>query len=88
MQALSDEQRMEALESKIDKGFAEMRTEMRAEFKTVRSELKGTERELRTAIMSARGEARSDFRTLIAVSIAMWVTTILPILGVFLQHTV
>lgn len=82
MQALDDNQRTEALVKKIDTGFAEMR----AEFKTVRTEIKGAERELRSEIIAARSDARSDFRTLIAVTIAMWVTTILCVVGVFLQQ--
>jgi hypothetical protein len=75
MQAPSDNQRIEALEEKIDKGFAE-----------VRVQIASSERELRTQIIAARDDARSDFRTVIAVTLGMWVTTILSIVGVLLQH--
>lgn len=75
MQALNDDPRIESLEKKIDKGFAEIRTE-----------IKGAERELRSEIITARTDARSDFRTLVALSFAMWVTTILCVVGVLLQH--
>jgi hypothetical protein len=33
-----------------------------------------------------RGEARADFRTLIAVVVAMWTATVLAIVGVLLAH--
>jgi hypothetical protein len=49
MQALHDDEKIGTLEQKIDNGFAEMR----AEFKAVRAELKSTERDLRTEIISA-----------------------------------
>jgi hypothetical protein len=77
MQALSDEQRIEALEKKIDKGFAE-----------TRAQIASSESALRTEIVAARSDGRSDFRTLIAVTFGMWVTTILSIVGVLLQHHV
>jgi hypothetical protein len=64
MQALSDEQqmerlegRMDRLETKIDDGFAEVRS-----------------------------EARADFRTLVTVLLAMFMTMILGFAGILLQH--
>jgi hypothetical protein len=42
MQAMSDEQRMERLEKKVDDGFAETRaefTDFRAEFRAIRAEI-------------------------------------------------
>jgi hypothetical protein len=75
MEATDDNQRIGVLEKKIDDGFAEMR-----------SQIITAERGLRTEIGSARGDARSDFRTLLAVTFAMCVATILCIVGVLLQH--
>ncbi len=80
MQALNDDQRIEALEKKIDAGFAEMR----AEFRAVRTEIKGTERELRNDIISARSDARADFRTLVALVASLWAATVLTVLAAHL----
>jgi hypothetical protein len=74
MQAWMDE-RMDALEQKVDDGFAEMRTE----FKAVRTEFS-------TAIGEVRSEARADFRTLIAVMLSMSVAMILGFAGIILSQ--
>lgn len=68
---------MDALEKKIDEGFAEMRSD----FTVVRSEIVSAERGLRGEIAAVRDEARSDFRTLIGVVVAMWVATVLAVAG-------
>ena len=80
MHALSDDQRIEALEKKIDDGFAEMRSE----FRTVRTEIKASERDLRTEIISARSDARGDFRTLVALVVSLWAATVLTVLAAHL----
>jgi hypothetical protein len=95
MQALSDDQRIEALEKKIDDGFAEMRTEfgtvrtevrteIKASEKELRNEIKGSERELRAEIISARSDARGDFRTLVALVVSLWAATVLTVLAAHL----
>ncbi|MBN9622354.1 MAG: hypothetical protein J0H06_05280 [Actinobacteria bacterium] len=73
MQALSDEQHIAAVEAKVDalaaavdEGFAEMRVE----FKAMREEFK-----------AVRAEARSDFRTLVAVNLTMVVAMIFGFAG-------
>jgi hypothetical protein len=79
MQALSDEQQMDRLEktvdrleTKMDGGFAAVRTELRAETEGVRN------------------ESRADFRTLVGVLLAMYVTMIFGFAGILaailLQH--
>jgi hypothetical protein len=89
MQALNDERHIRAieakvdrLEEKIDKGFAEMR----ADSAEVRAQIVSTERALHTEIVMVRGDGRSDFRTLIAVVFAMWTATVLGVIGVLLNH--
>ena len=95
MQALNDDQRIEALEKKIDKGFAGMQAEFRTVRTEMRAEIKGSERELRSEIIAARGEAResivaarsdarADFRALIAVVISLWAATVLTVLAAHL----
>jgi hypothetical protein len=82
MQALSDDQRIDSLEKKIDDGFARVDqglTEMR-------SEIKSSERGLRSEILSARSDARQDFRTLLAVMIGMWTTTVLAVVAVLVDQ--
>jgi hypothetical protein len=76
MQALSDEQRVEALEKKIDNGFAEMRTEFKAVRGEIRTESAAIRAELGGQVMAARNDARSDFRTLISVMLTMLVAMI------------
>jgi hypothetical protein len=97
MQGLSDAERINSLEMKIDQGFADMR----AEFKTVRdemrteiegaetglrTEIKGVETGLRTEIIAARSDGRADFRTLIAVVFSLWVATVLAVVSVLVAH--
>jgi hypothetical protein len=89
MQALSDDQHVAAieakvdrLEKKIDKGFAEMR----ADSVEVRAQIVSTERALRTEIVAVRSDGRADFRTLIGVVFAMWTATMLGVIGVLLGH--
>jgi uncharacterized protein YdhG (YjbR/CyaY superfamily) len=84
MQALSDDQRIEALERKIDDGFAEMRSEFRTVRSEVRTEIKASERELRAEIISARSDARGDFRTLVALVVSLWAATVLTVLAAHL----
>jgi hypothetical protein len=69
---LSDEQRidrletrMDRLETKMDNGFAELRGEIRA----------------------VRSEARADFRTLLGVQLTTIVAMILGFAGILLQHS-
>ena len=75
MQALSDDQRIETLERKIDKGFTE-----------VRAQILSSERGLRGEIIATRSEARADFRTLIAVVFSLWAATVLAVVGVLVAH--
>jgi len=86
MQALSDDQEVEVLERKIDEGFAEMRREFTAVRTEIGTRALSSERGLRSEIVAARSEARADFRTLIAVVFAMWVATVLAVLGVLAAH--
>lgn len=82
VEGLADRQRMETLEKKIDEGF----TEMRSEFKVVRSEILSAERGLRSEIISARNDARADFRTTVALVFALWGATVLAVVALFLNH--
>jgi outer membrane murein-binding lipoprotein Lpp len=84
MQALSDGQHIAAIEAKVDKletkiddGFAQMRTE----FKNVRTEM-------REEVTAARTEARADFRLLIGILLPMYLTIILGFAALLLQHHV
>jgi hypothetical protein len=72
---LSDEQRidrletrMDRLETKMDDGFAAIRTELKSE------------------IGSARNEARADFRTLLGVQLTTIAAMVLGFAGILLQH--
>jgi hypothetical protein len=69
MQALSDEQQMDRLEKKVDE---------------VRAQVLSSERGLRSEIIAARSDARADFRTLLAVVLAMWTSTVLAVVAVLL----
>jgi hypothetical protein len=86
MQALSDDQEIEALGRKIDEGFAEMRREFTAVRAEIGTRALSSERGLRGEIVAARSEARAGFRTLIAVVFAMWVATVLAVIGVLAAH--
>jgi hypothetical protein len=84
MTATDDEQKIGTLERKMDEGFAKVDDgfkEMRAEFVSVRNQIVATERNLRGEIEGVRADGRSDFRTLLAVVIAMWVATILSVVA-------
>jgi hypothetical protein len=82
MQALSDEQQMDRLEKKVDKGFVEMRGQILASERVLRSEITS----VRGEVTSARSDARQDFRTLLAVVFGMWTTTVLAVIGILLNH--
>jgi len=75
MSTAGDGQRIAVLEEKIDKGFAEMRSE----FKEVRSEI-------RIEVNAARSEARADFRTMLGLVFALWATTALSVVAILLGH--
>ncbi len=75
MQALSDEQQIDRLEKKVDR----LATKMDEGFTAVRSEL-------RTETAEVRSESRADFRTLVGVLLAMYVTMILGFAAILLQH--
>jgi hypothetical protein len=75
MQALSDEQQIDRLEKKVDKGFAEMR-----------AQIVSSERGLRTEIVAARSDARADFRTLIGLVVAMWSATVLGVVAILVDR--
>ena len=47
----------------------------------LRAEITGLRSEVTAEISSVRGDARADFRTLIAVVVAMWVATVLTVIG-------
>jgi hypothetical protein len=76
MQA-SDEQRIGALEKKVDDGFAEMRTE----FKAVRGEVREDLREV-------RGEIGALHRVTMQLFAGLWLTLILGFAAILLQHHV
>ncbi|HEX4304523.1 MAG TPA: hypothetical protein VHZ54_00660 [Solirubrobacterales bacterium] len=93
MQALSDDQHIQAIDAKVDKvekkvedGFSEMRaefnnvrSEMRAEFNNVRSEMRADFRE-------ARGEIGALHRLMIQLFSGMFLTMILGFATLLLQH--
>ena len=64
MKFLWDERRIDALEKKVDDGFAEMRREFTA----------------------VRSESREDFRTLLGIVLAMFMTMIFGFAAILLQH--
>jgi hypothetical protein len=81
--------RIEALEKKIDEGFAEMRTQIVASERALRTEIisvRGEVHAVRGEVHSVRSDARSDFRTLIAVVVAIWVATLLSVVGLLASH--
>jgi hypothetical protein len=82
MQALHDDERVDVLEKKIDKGFAETR----ADSGELRAMILSSERGLRGEIIAARSDARADFRTLISVVFALWAATALAVVGVLAAH--
>jgi hypothetical protein len=89
VQALSDDQHIAAIEAKVDRletkiddGFAAAR----ADSAEVRNQILASERALRSEIVAARSDGRSDFRTLIAVVFAMWTATVLAVGGVIVAH--
>jgi hypothetical protein len=73
----SDEQRMGALEKKVDDGFAEMRTE----FKAVRGEVREDLREV-------RGEIGALHRVTMQLFAGLWLTLILGFAAILLQNHV
>jgi hypothetical protein len=65
-------------------GFRTVRREMRDEFKSVRDEFKGVREEFKSAreeIRITRNEAREDFRLLLGIILAMFLTMILGFAG-------
>jgi hypothetical protein len=80
MQALSDEQRIDSLEKKMDEGF----TRMDDGFSEIRGAIKASERGLRSEIIAVRADARSDFRTMLALVVALWAATVLTVLAAHL----
>jgi hypothetical protein len=87
MQALSDDQHIDVLEKKMDKGFAEVRADIRRGSEELRAQITSSERGLRTEIVAARSDARADFRTLITVVIAMWTATLLGVVALLVNHS-
>jgi hypothetical protein len=88
MQAMSDDQRIDVLEKKMDEGFARMdrgfaetRAQIVSSERALRGEITGLRGEVTAEISSVRGDARSDFRTLVGVVVAMWVATVLAVVG-------
>ena len=77
MEGLADKQRMDTLEKKMDEGFARVDRG----FAEMRAQIQSSERALRGEIAEVRSDARSDFRTLIGVVVAMWVATMLAVAG-------
>lgn len=71
MQALSDEQQMNRLEKKVDR---------------VDSRVDRLETKIEDGFAAARSETQADFRTLLGVLLAMFMTTILGFAGILLQH--
>jgi hypothetical protein len=76
------------IDTRIERGFEEMRAQvmssergLRGEISGLRGEIGGLRSEVAAEISSVRGDARSDFRTLIAVVVAMWVATVLTVVG-------
>jgi hypothetical protein len=89
MQALSDDQHIAAVEAKVDKlekklddGFAKVDQG----FVNMQAQIISTERALRGEIVTARSDARADFRTLIAVTFGLWTATVLAVVAILLQH--
>jgi hypothetical protein len=88
MEGPSDRQRMDTLEKKMDEGFARIDEKMDRGFSEMRMQVQSSERalrgeiaEVRVEVAAVRGDARSDFRTLIGVVVVMWVATLLAVVG-------
>jgi CHASE3 domain sensor protein len=62
MQGLSDDQRIDTLEKKIDEGFAEMRAEFKAVRTEMHTEITGVERGLRTEIQGFEKGLRTEIQ--------------------------
>jgi molecular chaperone GrpE (heat shock protein) len=63
MQALSDEQRIDSLEKKIDDGFAEMRAEFKDLRHEMQAEFKALQSETQAEFKAVRGETQAEFKT-------------------------
>jgi hypothetical protein len=74
------------IEAKIDRGFAETRTQIVASERSLQGQIVASERALRAEITAARSDARADFRTLIAVTLALWTATVLAVVGALAGH--
>jgi hypothetical protein len=81
MQAAADE-KIDVLEQKMDKGFADARTDST----TLQTTILSGERALREEILAVRNDARADFRTMLAVVFGMWTTTALVVIGVLFER--
>jgi hypothetical protein len=86
MQAQAEDPQITTLEKKLERGFAETRAQIASTEHALRREIASTGSELRGEIISVRTDARADFRSLLGVVVAMWVTTILAIVGVLLAN--
>ncbi len=80
MQALSADQHIAAIEAKVDR----LETRIDVGFADMRTQIVSSERALRGEILAARTDARADFRTLIGVVFAIWTATVLTVVGVLL----
>jgi hypothetical protein len=75
MQALSDEQRIDSLEKKVEEGFSQMRAEFRESRKEMREDLR-----------EVRGEIGALYRLMIQSFAGLGFTMILGFAALLLQH--
>ncbi len=65
----------------VDRGFAEVRSQIVSSERALRGEITALRGEVAAEIAAVRSDGRSDFRTLIGVVVAMWVATVLAVVG-------
>jgi hypothetical protein len=80
VQALNDDQHIAAVEAKVDR----LERKVDDGFGRLERKIEESTREMRTEVLSARSDARSDFRTLITVCISLWAATVLTVLAAHL----
>jgi outer membrane murein-binding lipoprotein Lpp len=85
MQASSDKQQMDRLETRMDR-FDTRMDRLDTRMDRLETKVDTGFAEMRGEIMAARSDARQDFRTLLAIMLPMFLTMILGFAGILLQH--
>jgi predicted nucleic acid-binding Zn-ribbon protein len=99
MQALSDDQQMERLETKVDQldtrmnglgsrmvGLETRMVGLETRMVGLETKVERLETKLDDGLDAVRGEARADYRTLVGIQLTMLLAMILGFAGILLQH--